>query len=287
MKQNRPKVKKINRDLILVEGISCINANGEITESYDQLYIPTTVPKKIAPSGRKSTQADNATFYTAIDKLKKHGQFLPSLQLTIGVLKALADHKDENSLYQKVLDQYRGNRSIYGSHIVNTIVNDRGEIVHYPTRDDIEQTWEAHGSKESRDYSWEQRERASFDQHRATIKSRIDVLKPFENHGQDFVKRMNEPEIAAYMINLTGTKKVAETLELIAKAAGTNPAPTYFYDATGRQSTIINIDELAKRFYAIAFGRTFYNQGDVGIGSGGGFDGSTSYRGFSTEKPNL
>lgn len=275
----KPHASRINRDLIVVENIQCVDSKGNVMERYDEIFVPTKPVMRTTPSGRGSTAADHATFYDAIDVLKERGQFLPSLPLTVAIVRTLAEQVDDDPIFATVLQQYKGNRSIYGKHIVNTIYNSAGEIIHYPDKKTSQNAWIASSHRISM-------ERASFEQPHSPIVVGNDVLKPYDAAVEGALAEMvfDEP-YKQFLIDMTGTLSVSEDLTTIANAVGNEPTAGYFYDSIPK--TVLDRERLRKHYVALMFGSCdkFVWKSTLGISSGGCYHAGTTFRGVGTQDP--
>ncbi len=121
-------------DFLVLQNITCIDANGTIFEHYDELK----VAKDIFRDAKKK-QVD-FTPYAAAVHCEQNGLFLPSFALTCNIVAALYQNRTDAKV-KKVLDQYKDKGNGNGWHAQNTIINyDTQQVIHYPNAADFGNT---------------------------------------------------------------------------------------------------------------------------------------------------
>ena len=289
MKNKKTLVKVYNKNFLVLENICCVDNTEKIMEQYDQIFVPTTVIKEITPTGRKSTTSASEPFYSAIDRLKKEGQFLPSTLLTFAIFKACFENKDKHPIIEKVVQQYKGNRSIYGAHIQNSLFDVRGGIVHYPDKNDshVNNTWNIFldgefYNKESGSYDEEssrkkilsKREKASFNQPNKRLEY-LHPIPPFDGNIYPYglEKLMKEEGYNNFLINLFGARDFATVLNNATNYLRLK-GEYYFYSHEKYKTPC---------YTGITFGGKYL--GKFKVGTTGSFDGATTFRGVQISKP--
>ena len=131
-------------DYVIVRDISCIGADGNVFEQYDELWVPKDVElDNGAPAGFSA--------YKGITHFEAKGDdwFLPSSALTLNyllkILPAAVKKRSDgnyaviNGEFKKVLDRYFRIGGVYaGWHVQNTIIAyGTNEIIHYPLKNDF------------------------------------------------------------------------------------------------------------------------------------------------------
>jgi hypothetical protein len=121
------------KDYITLRGITCVDADGNVSEQYPVLY----VKKDVERNG-----ASHITFtpYKAATDFEKQGSFLPSMALTCNVLAALYPDRADADV-KRFLLQYKNHGAGHGYQAQNTIINyATQEVIHYPSAADFNQT---------------------------------------------------------------------------------------------------------------------------------------------------
>src|SRR3989344_2443178 len=101
-------------DFLTLEDLSCVDAEGNIFESYDRL----DVRKDIFRSG--NAQVDRTPYAHAVH-CEEMGLFLPSFALTCNIVARLYEGKSDAHV-EKVLQQYKDKGNGLGWHAQNTII---------------------------------------------------------------------------------------------------------------------------------------------------------------------
>jgi len=119
-------------DYLVLEDLVCTDAEGNVFERYDNLYV------------RKDVERNNAnqvdfTPYQAIVHFESQNHFLPSFALSCNILATL--YADKTNLESNaVLMQYKDKGNGYGWQAQNTVVKwnkGKGEVIHYPYDSDF------------------------------------------------------------------------------------------------------------------------------------------------------
>lgn len=118
-------------DSLRLEGIACTDADGNVTESYPELYIDTDITRDKDNRQISKTSYQWAVYHEQQDK------FSPSFALSCNILAALYNNKS-NPKINRVLMQYKDKGNGYGWHAQNTIIDYASEeIIHYPSAADF------------------------------------------------------------------------------------------------------------------------------------------------------
>src|SRR3989338_4287996 len=113
-------------DFLTLEDLSCVDADGNVFESYDRL----DVRKDIFRSDGKQV---SRTPYAHAVHCEEMGLFLPSSALTCNIVARLYEGKSDAHV-EKVLQQYKDKGNGFGWHAQNTIIAyGSSEIIHYPS----------------------------------------------------------------------------------------------------------------------------------------------------------
>jgi len=121
------------KDYITLRGITCVDADGNVSEQYPVLYVKKDVE-------RNGTSHITFTPYKAATDFEKQGSFLPSMALTCNVLATLYPDRADADV-KRFLLQYKDHGAGHGYHAQNTIINySTQEIIHYPSAADFNQT---------------------------------------------------------------------------------------------------------------------------------------------------
>ena len=136
--EGTPQVHDYDEKHLLVERISCVDADGNAFEQYDRLLVDKDVVR--------SDDGKHVNFipYRAITHFEKEGSlFLPSMALSCNIAAALYQHRDDPEV-KPVLLHYKNHGAGFGWHAQNTVI-DWGEqkIIHYPHKNDFTE----HGGK--------------------------------------------------------------------------------------------------------------------------------------------
>ena len=119
-------------DYVILENIICTDADGNIFERYDKIYVKKDMEKD---------NAGNALHfipYDAVVHLEEKRLLLPSFALTCNILEELYRNKSNPDI-EKVLQQYNA-----GWHAQNSIIDFNTEqIIHYPTTQDYDKRQKA------------------------------------------------------------------------------------------------------------------------------------------------
>ena len=126
-------------DFLTLEDLSCVDADGNVFESYDRL----DVRKDIFRSGNAQV---SRTPYAHAVHCEEMSLFLPSFALTCNIVARLYERRADAEI-KRVLQQYKNKGNGDGWHAQNTIVrwvDNAGEILHYPSDGDFP----SHGGRE-------------------------------------------------------------------------------------------------------------------------------------------
>src|SRR3989338_4019671 len=117
-------------DFLTLEDLSCVDADGNVFESYDRL----DVRKDIFRSDGKQV---SRTPYAHAVHCEEMGLFLPSSALTCNIVARLYEGKSDAHV-EKVLQQYKDKGNGFGWHAQNTIIAyGSSEVIHYPYASDF------------------------------------------------------------------------------------------------------------------------------------------------------
>ena len=126
------QIAAVAQDYITVRGITCVDADGNVTEQYPALYVKRDIE-------RNGAQHINFTPYKVASDFEKQGSFLPSIALTCNIMSTLYPHRSDADV-KRFLLQYQNHGAGHGYHAQNTVINYRTqEIVHYPSAADFNQ----------------------------------------------------------------------------------------------------------------------------------------------------
>src|SRR3989339_750236 len=127
-------------DFLTLEDLSCVDADGNVFESYDRL----DVARDIFRSGNAQV---SRTPYAHAVHCEKMGLFLPSFALTCNIVARLYEGKSDAHV-EKVLQQYKDKGNGAGWHAQNTIIDfGSSKVIHYPSARDFSQSTAVNGSQ--------------------------------------------------------------------------------------------------------------------------------------------
>jgi len=127
-------------DFLTLEDLSCVDADGNVFESYDRL----DVRKDIFRSGNAQV---SRTPYAHAVHCEEMGLFLPSSALTCNIVARLYEGKSDAHV-EKVLQQYKDKGNGFGWHAQNTIIAyGSSEVIHYPSARDFSQSTAVNASQ--------------------------------------------------------------------------------------------------------------------------------------------
>src|SRR3989339_1106514 len=119
-------------DFLTLENISCVDADGNVFESYDRLDVARDI-------FRADGKQINRTPYNHAVHCESNGLFLPSFALTCNIVARLYEGKSDAHA-EKVLQQYKDRGDRFSYHAQNTIIAfGSSEIIHYPSASDFSQ----------------------------------------------------------------------------------------------------------------------------------------------------
>ena len=119
-------------DFLTLEDLSCVDADGNVFESYDRL----DVRKDIFRSGNAQV---SRTPYAHAVHCEEMGLFLPSFALTCNIVARLYERRSDAEI-ERVLQQYKDKGNGAGWHTQNTIIDfGSSKVIHYPSRSDFNQ----------------------------------------------------------------------------------------------------------------------------------------------------
>ena len=190
LREHEPKNPSVRslEDALVLENISCVDADGNVFERYDHLEVGNDI------SRNSDGSQVNFTPYQAIVHCEEQGSFLPSFALTCNILAVLSKSNDAEA--RRVLMQYRDKGNGIGYHAQNTVIDwNRRMIVHYP----LDRDFPTSGGNNDINKKREQRA-FSF------------VPEKFDNMAlEDALKREH---FAKYICNLTGLRDPAVLVEI-------------------------------------------------------------------------
>ena len=128
LREHKPKQVCVSslEDALVLENISCVDADGKEFEKYDRLEVANDIFRN---SDRSQI---NFTPYEAIAHCEEQGSFLPSFALTCNILAALYT-KSNDAEARRILMQYRDKGNGNGWHAQDTVIDwNRRMIVHHP-----------------------------------------------------------------------------------------------------------------------------------------------------------
>src|SRR3989338_6184784 len=127
-------------DFLTLEDLSCVDADGNVFESYDHL----DVARDIFRSDGKQV---SRTPYNHVVHCEEMGLFLPSFALTCNIVARLYEGKSDAHV-EKVLQQYKDKGNGFGWHAQNTIIAyGSSEVIHYPSARDFSQSTAVNASQ--------------------------------------------------------------------------------------------------------------------------------------------
>lgn len=136
LNMKEPMIKPVKDEgYIGLENISCADADGDLIERYDKIFIKTN----LATTNKNAMRLSNFTIYGAayFFERQKGDVFLPSCALTCNILARLYELRHYEEM-ENLLLQYKNHGLNDGWHIQNTIVDWRGQrIIHYPGYSEI------------------------------------------------------------------------------------------------------------------------------------------------------
>ena len=186
--ERTPKVHDYDEKHLLVERISCVDADGNITESYPQLLVMKDVFRN------KKGRIMFFTSYQAIIHCEQEGYFLPTSQETSAIVAAL-NKKRDNPQAHKVLVQYKYNNPGNGWHAQNTVIDYGAQkIIHYP----VDADFPSHGGTANLN--------ASCPTIELPFKKKAGVF-PFTNKKLETMtleEGLNHPLVSAFVKQFTG-----------------------------------------------------------------------------------
>jgi len=117
-------------DFLTLENISCVDADGNVFESYDHLDVARDI---FRADGKQVSR----TPYAHAVHCEEMGLFLPSSALTCNIVARLYEGKSDAHV-EKVLQQYKDKGNGFGWHAQNTIIAyGSSEVIHYPSASDF------------------------------------------------------------------------------------------------------------------------------------------------------
>jgi len=126
-----PQVHDYDEKHLVVEGISAVDADGNVVKSYPQLLVMKDVFRN------EKGNIINFTSYRAIRHCEQAGYFLPSSNLTIPLVAALFQHRN-NPKVNNVLMQYKDKGNGNGWHAQNTVIDYKNQnMISYPSDSDF------------------------------------------------------------------------------------------------------------------------------------------------------
>jgi len=127
-------------DVLELHGIECVDADGNVFEQYDTVYVPKDIFR-----GADGKQL-NFTSYAAAVHCEQNGLFLPSFALSCNIVAALYAARSNPDI-ERVLQQYKDKGNGTGWHGQNTVIDYGAEqVIHYPTAADFGKNYAVNGS---------------------------------------------------------------------------------------------------------------------------------------------
>src|SRR3989339_2112991 len=127
-------------DFLTLEDLSCVDADGNVFESYDRL----DVRKDIFRADGKQV---SRTPYNHAVHCEEMGLFLTSFALTCNIVARLYEGKSDAHV-EKVLQQYKNKGDDNGWHAQNTIIDfGSSKVIHYPSASDFSGVTAVNGSQ--------------------------------------------------------------------------------------------------------------------------------------------
>ncbi len=128
-------------DYIKLENISCVDAEGNVFERYDELYVARDIVR--APDNSQISK----TPYQWTVYFEPQGLFLPSMALSCAIVAQLYQHRNDPAA-DAVLMHYKDKGSGNGWHAQNMVIDYASEqIIHYPSAADVLQSADVNASK--------------------------------------------------------------------------------------------------------------------------------------------
>ena len=127
-------------DFLTLEDLSCVDADGNVFESYDHLDVARDI---FRADGKQVSR----TPYNHVVHCEEMGLFLPSFALTCNIVARLYEGKSDAHV-EKVLQQYKDKGNGAGWHAQNTIIDfGSSKVIHYPSARDFSQSTAVNGSQ--------------------------------------------------------------------------------------------------------------------------------------------
>ena len=132
LESRSPRVYPFNQEFLAVENIQCVDADDNVFEQYDLLFVRKDIERD------ESGKQVNFTPNCAIAHFEKEDPlFLPSFALSCNIVAAL-DQQRDNPEVKPVLMQYKNYGVGHGFHAQNTVIDWKDqEIIHYPHKNDF------------------------------------------------------------------------------------------------------------------------------------------------------
>ena len=136
-------IADVTGDYICLENISCVDADGNVTETHPKLYVKKDIERNADGSRLKFKPYAGITHF----ERQNNGLFLPPMGLSCRIAVELFKER-QNPEIEKALKQYwdyvSGDGKGYGWHCQNTLLDwNRNVIINYPNDADFT----SHGGK--------------------------------------------------------------------------------------------------------------------------------------------
>ena len=176
-------------DCLVLQDISCCDADGNVFENYSRLHVAKDIFRNDKGEQLRKSLYGHAVF------AEEQGLFLPSFALTCNILEALYQGKSDPEV-DKVLMQYKDNGNGPGWHVQNTVVDwKKRQIVHYPVDNDFPE----HGGNKNINNGG----------------SRTSLGFKVKGFGYMLLKdALKKKEFRRYVMNLTGLKNPEILIEI-------------------------------------------------------------------------
>jgi len=193
-----PQVHDYDEKHLLVQGISSVDADGNVVGSYPQLLVMKDVFRDEAGKIKLFTP------YQAIRYCEEQGYVLPPSNLTIPLVAVFFHHRDDPEV-NKVLMQYNDKGNGNGWHAQNSVIGyNAPKMIHYPVDTDFPR----HGGRNNINASRARTELA--------FKKKAGVFpftdKKLENMALE--EGLNHPLVSAFVKQFTGLADLSILVEV-------------------------------------------------------------------------
>ncbi len=139
-------------DYMVLENIECKDADGNVFEQYDTIYVRKDIERNADNSQKNFTPYQVAVYFEA------QGLFLPSMALSCAIVAQLYQRRNDSAA-NALLMQYKDKGNDYGWHAQNTVIDYKNaKIIHYPS----DANFPAHGGANGINQAPRERKELSF-----------------------------------------------------------------------------------------------------------------------------